>query len=154
MISIISSTFFCSVLPVETHKCWATKILELISYSRQHPLSLTCMSKAQEDHTTSPGSWCFWMAKYRVCLLLTIANFNPSKGKECDRIGKTEETQLKGLHDHPRPPESYRKKLPMERGTAHSMGLTGSLPAAMPLTYTGVSREASLYSPQFWPILQ
>lgn len=94
------------------------------------------------------------MAKYRVCLLLTIANFNPSKGKECDRIGKTEETQLKGLHDHPRPPESYRKKLPMERGTAHSMGLTGSLPAAMPLTYTGVSREASLYSPQFWPILQ
>ena len=28
MISIISSTFFCSVLPVETHKCWATKILD------------------------------------------------------------------------------------------------------------------------------
>ena len=28
MISIISSTFFCSVLPVETRKCWDTKILD------------------------------------------------------------------------------------------------------------------------------
>ena len=28
MISIISSTFFCLVLPVETHKYWATKILD------------------------------------------------------------------------------------------------------------------------------
>ena len=39
MISIISSTVSCSVLPVETHKCWATKILDTANRTTQKRLT-------------------------------------------------------------------------------------------------------------------